>query len=453
LNSLSSRSVGLNFAARPWCRAAGVALLVVWASFFAATASANNSFVAGADASLLSYFESNGISYQSNGQAEDALAILKSRGLNCIRLRLFTSSAAQAAADPYNYINNLAYTVPLAARVKQAGLKFMLDFHYSDTWADPGHQATPSAWTNLSFTELVAQMRSYNSNCLAAFQAAGALPDYVQVGNEITGGMLWTNGAVPGNDAALQWPKFAQLLNAAIQGIRDAAGSQMPQIVIHIDRGGDWPTTQWFFDNLIQNQHVQFDIIGESYYPFFQGSLGGLANCLTNAAQRYGKPIFVAETAFPWTNSNWTTNLYGFPGTTNGQAAYTIALVQTVKNVPHNLGAGIFWWGAEYQYLNGVNEAGYNTSSFFDAHGNVLPAAGVLGQSAAPLWLRASAAGTNISLQWPLSGAGLGLTTTTSLSPTATWVPADLPVQSTGTLYRASLPLAGTNRFYRLQSN
>ena len=421
---------------------------------FAVNLQAADPFIAGADTSLLPYFESNNIVYRDNGQAGDALAILKKHGLNCIRLRLFTSSPAQAAADPYDYINNLAYTVPLAVRVKSAGLKLLLDFHYSDTWADPGHQATPSAWTNLPFAQLVSQMHAYNSNCIAAFVAAGALPDYIQVGNEITGGLLWTNGAVPGNDPAIQWPKFAQLLTAAIQGIRDAAGTQMPVVIIHIDSGANWPTTQWFFDNLIQTQHVAFDIMGFSYYPFYHGSPTNLVNCLTNAAVRYGKPIFVAETAFPWTNSVWSTNLYGFSGTTNGQAAFTLALVQIVKSLPKNLGAGLFWWGAEYQELYGVPEAGFNTTSLFDADGNVLPAADVLGQSAAPLWLHSSLAGTNLNLQWPLSGTGLELTTTTSLSPSATWMPVPASVAATGTLYQTSVPLDSvTNRFFRLQTN
>ena len=434
----------------------GLARLAAWLGLLAClTASAAaDPFVAGADMSLLSYFESNGIAYRDNGQVGDALAILKHHGVNCIRLRLFTSGPAQASADPYDYINNLAYTLPLAVRVKNAGLKFMLDFHYSDTWADPGHQTTPAAWTSLSFTQLVSQMRIYDSNCIAAFRAAGALPDYVQVGNEITGGLLWTNGAVPGNNAATQWPKLAQLLTAATQGIRDAAGTQMPKVIVHIDSGADWPTTQWFFDNLIQTQHVACDILGFSYYPFYHGSPGALANCLTNAAWRYGKPIFVAETAFPWTNNVWTTNLYGFTGTTNGQAAYTLALVQIVKNVPQNLGGGIFWWGTEYQDLYGVGEAGFDTASFFDTSGNVLPAADVLGQAAAPLWLQSSLAGTNLNLQWPLSGTGLGLTTATNLSPSATWTPVQAAVAATGMVYQTSVPLdAVTNRFYRLQTN
>ena len=421
---------------------------------FAVNAAAAQGFMAGADLSLLTYFESNGITYKSNGQAGDAIGILKNQGINCIRLRLFTSSAAQAQNDPYNYLNNLAYTVPLAVRVKSAGLKLLLDFHYSDTWADPGHQAIPTAWTNLTFTQLVQQMHDYNSNCIAAFKAAGALPDCVQVGNEITSGFLWPVGEVGGSyETPAQWSQFAQLLTAAIQGIKDAAGASPPQIVIHIDRGGDWDTTKWFFDNLIQTQHVQFDLVGESYYPFFHGPLTNLSTCLTNAAARYGKPVMVAETAYPWTNSVWASPVSGIPSTTNGQAQFVVALAQVVKSVPNNLSAGIFWWGAEYQKLSGVNEAGYNTTSFFDARGNVMPAANVFGQMVATVILKINPTNSALALQWPLSGAGMNLMTTTSLSPTAVWLAATNSVQTTNAIFNTTLPAdASTGRFYRLQS-
>ncbi len=347
--------------------------------FFVQGTFGQNNFISGADMSLLPYFETNGIVYKSNGRAGDALQILKNQGINCIRLRLFTSSAAQAQADPYDYINNLAYTVPLAVRVKKDGLKFMLDFHYSDTWADPGKQRTPEAWRNLDFAQLVDEIRAYNSNCIAAFKAAGAMPDYVQVGNEITGGMLWPAGRLRGANAAAQWANLGQLMKAAIQGIRDASGAAMPKIVVHIDRGADWKRTEWFFDNL-NEQGVPYDIIGESYYPFYHGPFSRLSNCLTNAARRYGKPIFVAETDFPWI---YPTNMYGIPATTNGQVQYVVALAQIVKGLPGNLGAGIFWWGTEYQ-LPDANEAGFGTRSFFDATGNVLPVADAFGQMGKP---------------------------------------------------------------------
>src|SRR5215813_12962603 len=114
-------------------------------------------FLAGADFSHLKFFEERGVAYRQDGQPLDGLAILKTNGVNCVRLRLFTSTAAQAQADPYNYINNLDYTIPLALRAKNAGLQFLLDFHYSDSWADPQKQNKPAAWTNLTFVQLQQQ--------------------------------------------------------------------------------------------------------------------------------------------------------------------------------------------------------------------------------------------------------------------------------------------------------
>ena len=431
--------------------------LVVVLSLFSGPARANTNFLAAADFSLLAFFESRGVTYKDGGQVQDGIQILKNHGINCVRLRLFTSSAAQASADPYNYGNNLSYTVPLALRVKNAGLLFSLDFHYSDTWADPGHQATPSAWTNLTFPQLVQQMRTYNSNTIVAFATAGAMPDYVQIGNEITGGLLWPSGHVSGSTNA-SWSQLGQLMKAAVQGIQDATnatGAQMPQIIVHIDRGGDWPTTLWFFDNL-SYQGVPFDIIGESYYPFYQGSPTSLSNCLNNAAARYGKPIIVAEDAFPYTNtcpSAWLSQLYGYPPTIDGQVSFMAALAQIVKGVPNQLGVGFFYWGAEYQAASGVNEAGFNTSSFFDSHGNVLPVASAVGGMSAPLLVNASLQGPNLQLQWPFSGAALKLMTSTTLSPPA-WSLVNNSLQTTGAVFSVTLPLNNnSSSFYRLSTN
>ena len=415
---------------------------------------AQSNFIAGADLSLLAYFETNGIAYKDNGQAGDAIQILKNHGINCIRLRLFTSSDAQAQTNLYNYINNLTYTVPLAVRVKNAGLQFMLDFHYSDTWADPGHQTTPVAWRGLTFAQLLPQMRSYNSNAIATFAAAGAMPDYVQIGNEITSGMLWTNGQLTGmwSSSNPSWIRLGQLMTNAVQGIRDAvtaAGVPMPKIVVHIDRGGDWNTTRSYFDNL-NAQGVPYDIIGESYYPFYHGPYTNLANCVTNAAKRYGKPIFIAETDFPYI---FSTNLWGIPATTNGQVQFVITLAQIVKGAPNNLGAGIFWWGAEYQYPN-ANQAGVGTRSLFGSDANLLPVADAVGELAAPVNISVSLLPPNLTLQWPLSGAGMNLMTTTNLGSPPGWLSVTNPVQTTGTTYNVILPIDPVlSRYYRLQSN
>jgi arabinogalactan endo-1,4-beta-galactosidase len=274
----------------------------------------------------------------------------------------------------------------------------------------------------------------------------------VQVGNEITSGMLWHFGEVSGNGGT-SWSQLGQLMNAAIQGIHDAAGAQMPRIIVHIDRGGDWATTMWFFDNL-NAQSVPFDIIGESYYTFFQGSPASLSNCLNNAAARYGKPIIVAEDAFPWTNScppAWTNSLYGFAPTVTGQVGFITALAQIVESVTNQLGAGFFYWGAEYQAVSGVNEAGYNTSSFFDFNGNVLPVADAVGGMGAPLLITPVLAGSNLSLQWPLSGAASRLMSSASIAPPAAWSLVTNSVEATGTVLSITLPIGKKTGFYRLQ--
>jgi arabinogalactan endo-1,4-beta-galactosidase len=401
-------------------------------------------FIVGADMSHLVFFEDRGITYKDSGQVGDALEILRERGLNCVRLRLFTSSEAQAQADPYNYTNNMTYTLPLAVRVKNAGMKFLLDFHFSDTWADPKHQSKPAEWSSLPYTQLVQQVRTYSSNSVWTFKSAGAMPDYIQVGNEITPGMLWPDGA---NTNSSQWNKFAQLLTSSIQGIRDASGTNMPKIIVHIERGGDWETTQWFFDSLAQRS-VAFDIIGQSYYPWWHGSLTNLEMCLSNTAARYGKPVLIAETAFPWTNS---TNVFGIPATTNGQVQFVAELARIVKSIPQGLGAGVLWWGTEYQRVNGVKTASFEYRSFFGTGGDVLPVATALGELGKPATLSASLLGTELKLAWSLSGAGMKLRTATNLTSTG-WSLVTNPVISTNAMFTLNLAVEPGQRFFRLQS-
>ena len=276
------------------------------------------------------------------------------------------------------------------------------------------------------------------------------MPDFVQVGNEITPGLLWTDGRVGGSyDNATQWSQLAQLLTSSIQGIKDAAGDQMPKIIVHIDRGGDWGATQWFFDNLNARQ-VPFDIIGESYYPWWHGSPAALATCLTNAANRYGKPVMVMETAFPRSNS---TNIYDLPATTNGQVQFIVELAKIVKGVPHGQGAGIFWWAAEYQQLSGYNLAGFDRRSLFGSGGDVFPVAETLGALTAPVALSPSRSNGTLLLRWPLSGAGMALKSSTNLSPAA-WTNATNAIESTGSVFTTTQSLTDSpSRFFRLESN
>lgn len=164
--------------------------------------------------------------------------------------------------------------------------------------------------------------------------------------------------------------------------------TNQPRLVIHIDRGGDWGATQRFFDKL-NAQAVPYDIIGLSYYPFWHGSLDQLGTCLTNTAARYGKPIIVAETAFPWITTNWNGSaldpIVGFTPGPAGQVQFTETLADMLKAVPNGRGLGIFWWGSEYQPVPGMNLAGFEGRSFFDFGGNALPVIKAVGKMAQPV--------------------------------------------------------------------
>jgi arabinogalactan endo-1,4-beta-galactosidase len=407
-------------------------------------------FIVGADFSHLQFFEDRGIVYQDEQGPRDALSILRGHGLNWVRLRLFTSNAQQASADPYNATNNLDYTVPLAVRVKSAGLQFLLDLHYSDSWADPGKQNKPSDWATLIFDQLEERVYEYTRDVVTRFRQAGAAPDIVQVGNEIIGGLLWPEGRVGGSyDSAHQWSQLGRLLKSAILGVREGAGGNPPRILIHIDRGADWGATQWFFDRLLQEQ-VDFDLIGQSYYPFWHGSLDQLRACLLQTGARYQKPILIIETAFPWSGS---TNVVGIPPTPAGQAEFVLDLAKALRAVPAGRGLGIVWWGSEYVRLPGYGLAGFDRRSLFDFDGRAMPVVDALGRLTEAVRLQVVPSGAGLILTWPLGGAGMVLTTTPNLSTPGDWSPVNVLPLTDGLDYRTTLPQTDPVRFYRLETD
>ncbi len=342
-------------------------------------------FLAGADLSHLPLMERRGHVFRDRGQDRDALTLLAAHGLNCVRLRLWTSSEAEAVSDPYSRGNTLAATVAMARRVKAAGLQLLLDLHYSDSWADPGHQAKPRAWEGLSFPELEQRMYTYSRDVIATLRDADVLPEYVQIGNETPMGLVWPEGKV---DAPEKWSQLARLIRAADRGITEAGGVRKPKTIIHLDRGGDWATTAWFFDRLIRVEGVQFDIIGQSYYPFYHGPLADLRTCLRGCVERYGKPVIIAETGFPWSATEWdgtpVAPLAGIAAGSDGQVRFVTELGRILAELPQGKGLGIFWWGAEFQATPGLNLAGFEKRSFWGHDSGVLPVVDALGALAAP---------------------------------------------------------------------
>ena len=362
-------------------------------------------FYLGADISGLTQVEEGGGVYMDGDQPGDALAIFMKNGWTCFRLRIWV--------DPRNGVNGLAYTTKLAKRIKDAGGTFMLDFHYSDWWADPQKQNKPAAWAKLDFDGLVDQVQTYSSNVVKTLKNAGATPDFVQIGNEITGGTLWPDAQVkvplstikvfsgdvqpikppePYDDAR-QWEHLIRVLKAASAGVRSATTpADGTRIIVHIDCGGDWPITKWFFDHLTESG-VDYDIIGQSYYPDYHGTLDNLRDTLRASINRYHKDVMVVETAYDtrgqMRNDRAAKNLV-WTLTPEGQKQFLEDVIRTVKDAPGGHGIGVNYWAPEGTYsTNAVTGSGRRRGpgprSLFDNRGYPLPAMYVLGLQSMPV--------------------------------------------------------------------
>jgi arabinogalactan endo-1,4-beta-galactosidase len=254
-------------------------------------ANALPSYLIGADITWVEGDEAAGATY-GDGTDKDILQLLKDHGFNAIRLRTFVDPTASDSYDPQNATADLAHTLAFAKRVKAAGMGFLLNFHYSDNWADPGKQCVPVAWRGLTFTQMVQAVHDYTKNAISQLVAASARPDIVQLGNEISMGMLLhicdsrgqPTGTSTVNGSVLNWGNLGQLLKAGVAGLQEVDASI--QIMVHLDRGGDRPSdtagnalqssVDWVTNAI--NQGVRFDILGESTYQLYQGDPNSEAN-------------------------------------------------------------------------------------------------------------------------------------------------------------------------------
>jgi arabinogalactan endo-1,4-beta-galactosidase len=341
--------------------AAFAATIALW-SVFCLSANAED-YAIGADLSFLAHAEQNGVVFKDDGQAKPGLQIFKEHGYNWIRLRLFHT--------PDRLPNDLEYTIAVAQAAKKLGFKFLLNYHYSDTWADPQKQFIPKAWERLSHDELVDAVFEYTRDTVSAFREAGAMPDMVQIGNEVIGGMLWPDGRLPKN-----WGNFADLLKAGIRGVEAGTGDAAPpRIMIHIDRGGDLPATKSFFDNC-RKHGVEFDVIGQSYYPWWHGSIDDLRANMAFMAERYDKDIMLVEVAYNWRLAEYRNRSGPFPESPEGQKEFLSQVHQVVLETPNNRGRGIFWWEPA------VRPGPIASRGMFDRSGNALPVINVFDEYA-----------------------------------------------------------------------
>ncbi|HVU17815.1 MAG TPA: glycosyl hydrolase 53 family protein [Candidatus Didemnitutus sp.] len=292
--------------------------------------------------------------YQENGQPSDELTILHRHGWNAFRLRIFVSPVHGAPN------NTLEAAIPLAKRIKALGGTLLLCLHFSDTWADPQHQDIPVAWRGLDLAGLEQAWEEHAFMVVKTLKDAGAMPDWVQVGNEITRGAAWpvaqlqypgTKEYPPpaGYDEAVQWDHLTRLLKAGIRGVRAGAGGAPVRIAIHIDKGASWRVTNWFFDH-IEAAHVPYDIIAQSFYPpWAHGTLEQLTENMNRCAETYHKDFLVVETGYE--NSHVKENPYmKWPQTPEGRRQFLTDLIRAVKAAPG--GIGVMYWEPERDLWN-----------------------------------------------------------------------------------------------------
>ncbi len=317
---------------------------------------------------MLQYLQDHGVTYREAGQVKDPLLIFKEHGCNYVRLRLFVNPDGTKGQ-----VNTLSYTLALAKRAKLAGFHLLLDFHYSDKWADPGHQFIPGQWKDLPPSQLANRVRTYTRGTLAAFRQQGCSPDMVALGNEISNGMLWPIGGPL--SVKTNWEPFAGFLKAALQGMKEDDPDGKIKVMIHVNRGSEEAMCRWFYDNL-QKQGVDFDFIGLSFYPSGQDDFGNLRANLDFLARTYQKNIIVVETSYAMNGAEQ--GRLPFPRSPEGQKSFLEELFRTVAATPEGRGAGVFYWAPEWIADRWRDPAGranhHGDRALFDPSGNLLPA-------------------------------------------------------------------------------
>ena len=358
-------------------RSSTIAVIVSLAQHGAAQS--QESFLRGGDVSEIPQVEASGGHYSYHGKREDPFVMMREAGWNFVRFRIWN--------DPKGGWCNKTQTLALAKRASAQGMKISLDFHYSDWWADPSKQSKPAAWKELPFEQLVKATYDYTKDVVASMISQGTPPYMVQVGNEITGGMLWPDGKVSGNDPA-KWKPLIALLTAGFAAVRDAAGNHPIVTMIHLDRGGDNKGARWWFDNAIKNG-LKFDTIGLSYYPVWHGPLTSMRANVNDLANRYHKDIYIVETGYPWVldeRSRSSEHVEGdskglladFPATPKGQREFLAKLTEIVQQIPEGRGKGLLYWAPTWISPD-KKPSPYDNLALFSYDGDSLPAFDAIG--------------------------------------------------------------------------
>ena len=311
--------------------------------------SVSSTFAKGADVSWVTQMESSGVKfYDKSGAQKDLFVLLKSLGFNSIRLR--------AWVNPSDGWCNTADVLTKAVRAKNAGMKILIDFHYADSWADPGKQPKPAAWVPLTFASLVTTLHDYTVATLNTLKTNGIAPDWVQVGNEVDDGMLWEDGRASTNMA-----NFAALVQAGYEAVKSV--SSTTQVIIHISNGYDNTHFEWLFDGL-KNNGAHWDIVGMSLYPTASNYTSLDAECLANMkdmVSKYGTPVMICEAGMPVSDPTNT-------------RAFLSDIITKNNSLSGGNGLGVFYWEPEAYNWRGYTLGAFDNSGkptiALDAFGN-----------------------------------------------------------------------------------
>lgn len=372
--------------------------------------------IRGADVSMTAEVEALGGSFSDAAGTRDLFRILADHGVNLARLRVWVDPT-DAEGRPYQGgTNDLATTLRLADRARAAGLALMLDLHYSDFWADPKKQSLPRSWRGLDLDGLCEAVADHTREVVAAVRSRAGSPEWVQVGNETTNGMLWPFGRTPRYDletrrfepvgeaeARDQFDRLARLLQAGSDAVR--AADPRSRIVLHLDAGGAADLYRRWFDE-ITARSVDFDAVGLSYYPLWHGSLEDLRQNLHQVVERYRTDVIVVETAYAYRRDNPAgTSMFDadspaavHPVSVAGQARYLEDLAAVVADVPGGRGLGIVYWEPAWLPVPGTSWAstagmaygddiaepgnGWANQTLFDERGRALASLSALGTAA-----------------------------------------------------------------------
>lgn len=334
-------------------------------------------FIKGMDVSSLKELEQFGAKYYKDGEEKNLLEILKEYGANAIRLRLWNDPYSETGIPYGAGTNDLKTTIELAERALKKGYDFLLDVHYSDFWADPGKQRVPKAWRGMDAAQLEEAVYDFTRETLLALRAEHVFPTMIQVGNELTNGLLWPHGKTP------EYDNIARFLNAGIRAVRSV--DQNLPVMLHLDNGGNNALYREWFDEFMKRGEA-FEVIGLSYYPFWHGTLQQLEDNMHDISKRYGKELIVSEVSMGHTMEDYKdyeglpeekrkgmatkpelATKIEYPMTPEGQSDFMRDFMERIARVEG--AAGFYYWEPGWLPVPGCGWAGDEALAYIEEHG------------------------------------------------------------------------------------